>query len=193
MVAAQVDGGAPKRKDPPTHPMWIWDLPFPIRGWERRFSICGWERRWGRGGGWSGDGGGSTTPRSSADAAFRSVATELGLLGCDFREEARRGPKREEGKGRRAGRGGSTGRQHGSGPGRGRETCVRGVREKRIGFPCEGERREMVGGRAAALAYKITMAHRREKCAISIKNSNGASREKCAITMSRSGSKLGQT
>ena len=57
----------------------------------------------------------------------------------------------------------------------------------------ERERREMVGGRAAALAYKTTMAHRMEKCAISIKNSNGASREKCAITMSRSGSKLGQT
>ena len=41
--------------------------------------------------------------------------------------------------------------------------------------PCERERREMVGGRAAALAYKTTMAHRMEKCAISIKNSNGAS------------------
>lgn len=59
--------------------------------------------------------------------------------------------------------------------------------------PCERERREMVGGRAAALAYKTTMAHRTEKCAISIKNSNDASREKCAISMSRSGSKLGQT
>ena len=69
---------------------------------------------------------------------------------------------------------------------------MRGVRDKRIGFLVR-ERREMVGGQAAALAYKTTMAHRMEKCAISIKNSNGASREKCAITMSRSGSKLGQT
>ena len=41
-----------------------------------------------------------------------------------------------------------------------RRVCVRGVREKRIGFRArERERREMVDGRAAALTYKTTMAH----------------------------------